>query len=215
MQGWCQPSIPTTPLVPHGFLQAAMARRHHHAALCCICVTPSPRNRATRLAGSARFVEGTRSGLTVQGKAPDRMRTQQVMKWIPGLLATTLVAVACDKPPNPAAPKRPSFAALDERTDRITGGGKLGDGRDFATFGFNARGGQGEIEWVQHCLDGVDATDNCLSGSFTFHGSGVSDYGPPLPPAHSPSPRKRVTSVTRAERTLSASRSAPTLERAP
>ncbi len=110
------------------------------------------------------------------------MRTQQVMKWIPGLLATTLVAVACDKPPNPAAPKRPSFAALDERTDRITGGGKLGDGRDFATFGFNARGGQGEIEWVQHCLDGVDATDNCLSGSFTFHGSGVSDYGPPLPP---------------------------------
>ena len=110
------------------------------------------------------------------------MRTQQVMKWIPSLLATTLVAVACDKPPNPAAPKRPSFAALDERTDRITGGGKLGDGRDFATFGFNARFGQGQIEWVQHCLDGVDpGSKNCSSGSFTFHGSSGSEYGPPLP----------------------------------
>jgi len=110
------------------------------------------------------------------------MRMQIVMKLIPGLLATTLVALACEKPPNPAAPKRPSFAALDERTDRITGGGKLGDGRDFATFGFNARFGQGQIEWVQHCLDGVDpGSKNCSSGSFTFHGSSGSEYGPPLP----------------------------------
>ena len=112
------------------------------------------------------------------------MRTQLVMKWIPGLLATTLVAVACDKPPNPAAPKRPQFSVHDEQNSRITGGGKLDGGRDFATFGFNARFGQGQIEWVQHCLDGVDETsDHCSSGSFTFHGSGVSDYGPPLPPA--------------------------------
>ena len=106
------------------------------------------------------------------------MRTQLVMKWIPGLLATTLVAVACDKPPNPAAPKRAQFSVQDEKNSRITGGGKLDGGRDFATFGFNARDGQGQIEWVQHCLDGEDATsDNCSSGSFTFHGSSVTDYG--------------------------------------
>src|SRR5437879_2738670 len=71
------------------------------------------------------------------------MRTQLVMKWIPGLLATTLVAVACDKPPNPAAPKRAQFSVQDEKNSRITGGGKLDGGRDFATFGFNARFGQG------------------------------------------------------------------------
>ena len=106
------------------------------------------------------------------------MRTQLVMKWIPGLLATTLVAVACDKPPNPAAPKRPQFSVHDEQNSRITGGGKLDGGRDFATFGFNARFDQGQIEWVQHCLDGVDAmSDDCASGSFTFHGSSVTDYG--------------------------------------
>ena len=108
------------------------------------------------------------------------MRTQLVMKWIPGLLATTLVAVACDKPPNPAAPKRPQFSVHDEQNSRMTGGGKLDGGRDFATFGFNARDGQGQIEWVQHCLDGVDATsENCSSGSFTFHGSSVTGYGAP------------------------------------
>ena len=106
------------------------------------------------------------------------MRTQLVMKWIPGLLATTLVAVACDKPPNPAAPKRAQFSVQDEKNSRITGGGKLDGGRDFATFGFNARFGQGQIEWVQHCLDGEDATsENCSSGSFTFHGSSVTEYG--------------------------------------
>ena len=105
------------------------------------------------------------------------MRAQLVMKWIPGLLATTLVALACEKPPNPAAPKRAQFTVQDDNNSRITGGGKLDGGRDFATFGFNARDGQGQIEWVQHCLDGVDATsENCASGSFTFHGSSVTDY---------------------------------------
>jgi hypothetical protein len=94
------------------------------------------------------------------------------------LLTTTLVALACEKPPNPAAPKRPSFV-VDDQTDRITGGGKLGDGRDFATFGFNARSDQGQIEWVQHCLDGV-GSGFCSLGSFTFHGSTtVGMYGAP------------------------------------
>jgi hypothetical protein len=95
------------------------------------------------------------------------------------LLTTTLVALACEKPPNPAAPKRPSFV-VDDQTDRITGGGKLDGGRDFATFGFNARADQGQIEWVQHCLDGVvTGSTTCSSGSFTFHGSTVGGYGAP------------------------------------
>src|SRR5438552_10850810 len=67
----------------------------------------------------------------------------------------------------------------DEKTDRITGGGKLDGGRDFATFGFNARSDdRGEIEWVQHCLDGM-GSGFCSLGSFTFHGSSVSGYGAP------------------------------------
>src|SRR6267378_1867586 len=66
------------------------------------------------------------------------MRTQAVVKLMPSLLATCLIALACESPPNPVAAKRPSFAVQDPGTDRITGGGKLGDGRDFATFAFHA-----------------------------------------------------------------------------
>ena len=105
------------------------------------------------------------------------MRTQLVMKWIPGLLATTLVAVACDKPPNPAAPKRVQFTLQDDNNSRITGGGKLDGGRDFATFGFNARPDQGHVEWVQHCLNGTNDAPTCSLGSFTFHQSTVTGYG--------------------------------------
>jgi len=106
------------------------------------------------------------------------MRTLIKMKLIPGFLTTALFALACEKPPNPAAPKRAQFSMQDDNNSRITGGGKLDGGRDFATFGFNARDGQGQIEWVQHCLDGIDATsDDCSSGSFTFHGSSVTAYG--------------------------------------
>ena len=107
------------------------------------------------------------------------MQRTQALHLAP-LLATTLVALACEKPPNPAAPKQPSFVTVDEKTDRITGGGKLDGGRDFATFGFNARPEQGQIEWVQHCLDGVvTGSPTCSSGSFTFHGSTVGRYGAP------------------------------------
>ena len=106
------------------------------------------------------------------------MQRTQALHLAP-LLATTLVALACEKPPNPAAPKQPSFVTVDEKTDRITGGGKLDGGRDFATFGFNARSDdRGEIEWVQHCLDGM-GSGFCSLGSFTFHGSSVSGYGAP------------------------------------
>src|SRR5256886_16624036 len=51
MQRGCQATLERGSLVPHGFLQPATARRHPHAALCCVRVTPSPRNRAARLAG--------------------------------------------------------------------------------------------------------------------------------------------------------------------
>jgi len=92
------------------------------------------------------------------------------------LVTTTLLTLACEAPPHPAAPKWPSLETLDGSTDRVTGGGKLDRGRDFATFGFNARPEQGQIEWVQHCLDGA-SSDFCSLGSFTFHGSTVNSYG--------------------------------------
>src|SRR5256885_3019344 len=104
------------------------------------------------------------------------MRTAIVLKLIPGLLTTTLF-VACEKEPSPAAPKQALFSVQDERNSRITGGGKLEGGRDFATFGLNARPDQGHIEWVQHCLDGATNAATCSLGSFTFHESTIADYG--------------------------------------
>ena len=53
---------------------------------------------------------------------------------------------------------------------KMTGGGKLGDGRNFATFGFEASSGGGTLEWVQHCPNGV-SSGTCAFGSFTFHGN--------------------------------------------
>jgi hypothetical protein len=112
------------------------------------------------------------------------MRRQAVVKLIPALLATTTVALACERAPS-AGPQQPLFAMSDGRTDRITGGGKLDDGRDFATFGFNARDGQGELQWVQHCLDGITGSTTCAVGGFTFHGSTVIGYGSdPADPDH-------------------------------
>jgi len=98
----------------------------------------------------------------------------------PALIAATVAAAACDRPAKLTAPTRtpgsPSFWFV-EANDRMTGGGKLGDGHDFATFGFNARPGQGQIEWVQHYLDGINpASQTCAFGQFTFHGSTVTDY---------------------------------------
>jgi len=56
-------------------------------------------------------------------------------------------------------------------TGKMTGGGKLGDRRDFATFGFEAKPTGGEIQFVQHCPDGVNpASPTCALGTFDFHG---------------------------------------------
>jgi len=52
----------------------------------------------------------------------------------------------------------------------MTGGGKLRDGREFATFGLEASPSGGKIEWVQHCPNGSGSA-LCARGKFTFHGT--------------------------------------------
>ena len=105
-------------------------------------------------------------------------QSQRINLW---LTLVAVAATACDRPSRMTAPPHtpggPSFWFV-EANDRMTGGGKLGDGHDFATFGFNARPGQGQIEWVQHCLDGVvPSSPTCQFGQFSFHGSTVTSYG--------------------------------------
>jgi len=57
-------------------------------------------------------------------------------------------------------------------SDKMTGGGKLGDKRDFVTFGFEAKPTGGKFEWVQHCVDGVNSwSATCVYGDFTFKGT--------------------------------------------
>ena len=72
-----------------------------------------------------------------------------------------------------------SFTVICSTTSKLTGGGKLGDGRNFASFGSEAKQTGGEVEWVQHCLDGVQAgSSTCPIGNFTFHGTmTVGSYG--------------------------------------
>jgi len=54
----------------------------------------------------------------------------------------------------------------------MTGGGKIGGGREFATFGLQGSLSGGNFEWVQHCPDGRNASSAaCASGKFTFHGT--------------------------------------------
>src|SRR5207245_6074173 len=52
-------------------------------------------------------------------------------------------------------------------TGLMQGGGKVGAKRDFATFGFEAKPTGGEVQFVQHCPDGVNpASPTCAWGSF-------------------------------------------------
>lgn len=115
---------------------------------------------------------------------------------LPGALALLLGAVACNADEQPLAPGtvdagtlmpggKPGGGGGEEASDRMTGGGKLGEDRDFATFGFQVRAGQGQLEWQQHCLDGVTSTPTCLFGGFSFHGSTITSYATaPDDPAH-------------------------------
>lgn len=114
---------------------------------------------------------------------------QRILQFLrTGMLAAAIVVAGCN-PDEPIGPEDPAGPQLGGKPgegcggkecqgvdDRMTGGGKLGDGRDFATFGFNARPGQGQLEWVQHCLDGVSSSPTCVFGGFTFHGSTVTSY---------------------------------------
>ncbi len=84
---------------------------------------------------------------------------------VAGETATTMFTVLCSVPPPPPPPPPPP-------NDFMTGGGKLGDGREFATFGFKASPSDGKFEWVQHCPDGrTQASAVCARGQFTFHGT--------------------------------------------
>ncbi len=88
------------------------------------------------------------SNCTVSGSNP-RMVT------VPsGGTATTTFTVSCSGPAG----------------DKMTGGGKLGSGRNFATFGFEVSATKGTLEWVQHCPNGP-SSGTCAFGSFTFHGN--------------------------------------------
>jgi hypothetical protein len=56
--------------------------------------------------------------------------------------------------------------------DFMTGGGKLGEGRDFATLGFEARPTGRKVKLVQHCLRGANPeSPTCRDGQFTFDGT--------------------------------------------
>jgi len=63
---------------------------------------------------------------------------------------------------------------------KMTGGGKLGDKRDFATFGFEASAAGGKLTWVQHCVNGINPSSaTCSFGGFTFKGRvDPGSYGP-------------------------------------
>ena len=105
-----------------------------------------------------------------------------------GVLAATLVAVACQDTASPPESPGAITAAVKPPKDecanfRLTGGGRTDDrshftaekstpeSHDFATFGFNARpegcpgtDGRGNLEWNEH---NPEAT---LFGRFAFHG---------------------------------------------
>jgi hypothetical protein len=84
---------------------------------------------------------------------------------VAGETATATFTVTCSAPPPPPPPPPPP-------NDFVTGGGKLQDGREFATFGLQASPSGGKVEWVQHCPDGPNpASAFCGRGKFTFHGT--------------------------------------------
>lgn len=118
------------------------------------------------------------------------MRRWTRMTVWPGVLtATVLLTASCDRSADPAEVKvgQPNFwAGYVPALDRMTGGGKLNEGRDFATFGFEVRPGKVNLEWQQHCLDGVNpSSPTCSFGQFSFHALTLDEYlQHPDDPAH-------------------------------
>jgi hypothetical protein len=98
--------------------------------------------------GHSVALKNVPSNCTVSGSNP---RTVTVPS---GATATITFTVSCSGPAG----------------GKMTGGGKLGDGRNFATFGFEVSATKGTLEWVQHCPNGP-SSGTCAFGSFTFHGN--------------------------------------------
>src|SRR5438105_800584 len=95
-------------------------------------------------------LSGVATNCTVNGADPTTVVVPA------GGIGTTTLAVTCEAP----------------ATDFITGGGRVGDGRELTTFGLTTRPDGGYFEWVQHCPNRVDpASSASASGPFTFHGS--------------------------------------------
>jgi len=85
--------------------------------------------------------------------------------WLATVLALN-AAPSTEEPPPPPPPPPESADGF------VTGGGKLQDGREYATFGLKADPTGGKIEWVQHCPDGPNpASAVCARGKFKFHGT--------------------------------------------
>jgi len=90
---------------------------------------------------------------------------------VAGETANVTFTVTCSASPPPPPPPPPQPPPPGPN-DFMTGGGKIGGGREFATFGLQASPNGGNFEWVQHCPDGRNATSAaCASGKFTFHGT--------------------------------------------
>jgi hypothetical protein len=86
---------------------------------------------------------------------------------VAGETATVTFTVTCSAPPPPPPP--PPQLPPD---DFMTGGGKLGSGREFATFGLQASSSDGKFKWEQHCPDGPNpASPLCAHGKFKFKGT--------------------------------------------
>ena len=108
------------------------------------------------------------------------MRNRRAFTLVAGALAAFATAVGCrDTTPTSPNPGDPSFHEIpppaEEQNFRLTGGGRVDKAdhddpsknppgsHDFATFGFQARPGSGNITWVEHNPDAP-------GGGFSFHG---------------------------------------------
>jgi hypothetical protein len=96
------------------------------------------------------LLSGVPTNCTVSGPNPQTVTVPS------GGTATTSFTLSC--------------AATPGTSGKMTGGGKLGTGHDFATFGFQASAKGGTLDWEQHCVDGATSSP-CSSGGFSFHGT--------------------------------------------
>lgn len=117
------------------------------------------------------------------------MRNRRTFTLVAGALAALATGVGCRDTEMPTSPDpgKPSLWETEpppnEATFRLTGGGRVDEhdhdgyakntpeSHDFATFGFQARPGSGNITWVEHNPDAPGV------GGFTFHGR-VTEFTP-------------------------------------